>query len=145
MPLPTNSTPPTFADLGTSTLTEFTDNAPGEPAREHARSGWGAAPLDLLPRGDRIAHRSGVPITGGCSSRAEVVRATHRLLQAGLLVLLPAWWRGDPRRAESAVRRDRRASSATALPTVIRRCQAILFLRPLMLDNIEKNSAVEVL
>ena len=26
---------------------EFTDNAPGQPAREHARSGWGGARLGL--------------------------------------------------------------------------------------------------
>lgn len=61
--------------------------------------------------------------------KAEVVRATHRLLQAGLLVsslvgivyallwfVLPAWLRGSLRRAASAGRRSRRAPPATTHP-----------------------------
>ena len=44
---PVNLTRPTWEGTGNVGRAEFTDSAPGKPAREHDWSGWGEAPLGV--------------------------------------------------------------------------------------------------
>src|SRR6476646_10935065 len=54
VPRPVNTTRPTCGGDRNVGRVEFTDSAYGQPARKHACSGWGTAPLGILITRDAV-------------------------------------------------------------------------------------------